>query len=47
MAAATESAIIVARAYVEPARLPGVFGQAVKPFAKRARANAKRLSRKR
>ncbi len=45
IAAATESALILGRATVEPARLPGAFGQAMKPFAKRARANAKRLSR--
>lgn len=45
VAAATESALILGRVTVEPARLPGAFGQAVKPFAKRACANAKRLSR--
>ncbi len=46
IAAAQEAAVIVSHAMVQPARLPGAFGQAVKPFAKRARANAKRLSGK-
>ncbi len=46
VAATQEAALIVSRAVLQPARLPGVFGQAIKPFAKRARANAKRLAHK-
>ncbi len=45
VAAAQEAAIILSRAMVEPANLTGVLGKSVKPFAKRARANARRLAR--
>lgn len=45
VAAAHEAGLIVSRAMVQPGRLPGVFGQAIKSFAKRARANAKRLGK--
>ncbi len=45
LAATQEAALIVGRAMVQPAKLPGVLGQAVKPFAKRARANARRLNK--
>lgn len=43
MEAGVESALVLSRAMVVPQSLPGVLGQAMKPFAKRARANARRL----